>query len=111
MFAFPLLLALLPAVDDRPGQPLSAATYPVGVAAIDITPSYPVRLSGFGFRRQESEGVTQPIFAKALAIGDDADGPALLLTVDNLRVSDAIRTELSTRLKRPGIAPARLAVP
>jgi len=31
-------------------------TYSVGVAKIDITPAYPVRLSGFGFRRAESEG-------------------------------------------------------
>src|SRR5690349_595494 len=35
-------------------------TYKVGVAQVDITPTqYPVRLSGFGFRRTESEGVTQ----------------------------------------------------
>ena len=46
-------------------------TYLVGVAKRDITPDYPVRLSGFGFRRTESEGVTQRIWAKALAIGAD----------------------------------------
>ena len=44
----------------------------VGVAAVDITPDYPVRLSGFGFRRTESEGVTQRIWAKALAFDGDA---------------------------------------
>ena len=46
-------------------------TQPVGVAAVDITPDYPVRLSGFGFRRTESEGVTQRIWAKAIAFGGD----------------------------------------
>ena len=29
----------------------------IGVAARDITPDYPVRLNGFGFRRDESSGV------------------------------------------------------
>ena len=50
----------------------AAEPYVVGVAAVDITPAYPVRLNGFGFRRTESEGVTQPIWAKGIAIGADA---------------------------------------
>ena len=53
-FRLALMFALLP---------LSAsAEYRVGAAAVDITPDYPVRLSGFGFRRAESEGVTQKIW-------------------------------------------------
>ena len=40
----------------------------VGVAAIDITPDYKVRLNGFGHRKSESDGVTAKIYAKALAI-------------------------------------------
>src|SRR6266404_3705426 len=60
----------------------AAMTYSTGVAKMDITPAYPVRLSGFGFRRTESEGVTQRIWARALVI-DDGE-PAVLLTVDNL---------------------------
>lgn len=92
--------------------PLSAAdpvAIPVGVARIDITPSYPVRLSGFGFRRKESEGVTQRIWAKALAIGGDKK-VAILLTVDNLGIPDGMVQELANRLKKEGIAPERLAV-
>jgi hypothetical protein len=52
--------------------------YDVGVAEIDITPGYPIRLNGFGFRRTESEGVTQPIWAKAIAIGSDDEIPLIL---------------------------------
>src|SRR5687768_17515077 len=62
----------------------------VGVAQIDITPDYPVRLSGFGFRRTESEGITQKIWAKALAFADETEGPAILITTDNLCVPDEI---------------------
>src|SRR5438874_13147652 len=87
----------------------AADTYTVGVGRADITPAYPVRLSGFGFRRTESEGVTQRIWAKALAIDDGQ--PAVLLTVDNLGVSDRIVGELAKRLAtKTGLKPERLAV-
>ena len=83
----------------------------VGVAAVDITPDYPVRLSGFGFRRAESEGVTQRIWAKAIAFGDDARGPAVLLTVDNLGVPASMTREVAARLgRRANLDPARFAV-
>ena len=62
------------------------AEYQVGVAQVDITPDYPVRLSGFGFRRSESEGVTQKIWAKALAISDGSNGPAVIVCVDNVGI-------------------------
>jgi putative membrane-bound dehydrogenase-like protein len=70
----------------------------VGVAKVDITPDYPVRLSGYGSRREVHEGVAQKIFAKALAIGTDAEGPAVLVTVDNCGVSAATRAEVVRRL-------------
>lgn len=84
---------------------------PVGVAVVDITPDYPIRLNGFGFRREESDGVRQHIFAKALAIGSDADGPAVLITVDTLGIPDAVAERLSDVLqKEAGIRRDRLAV-
>jgi len=83
----------------------------VGVAKVDITPDYPVRLSGFGFRREESGGVTHPIGAKALAIKDQSGSPAILVTVDNLGVSDTMVCDLRKRLKaKAGIDPTRVAV-
>src|SRR5438552_1076099 len=88
---------------------LKVGTYSVGVAKIDITPSYPVRLSGFGFRRTESEGVTQRLWAKALVI-DDGE-PAVLLTVDNLGVPAYLVQEVAARLARKaGIRSHRLTV-
>src|SRR6266849_8750655 len=89
----------------------ASTTHSAGVAKIDITPPYPVRLSGFGFRRTESEGVTQAIWAKALALGDDREEPAILITVDNLGVPEELVAELAARLqKKAGIRRERLAV-
>ena len=75
--------------------------YDVGVASVDITPSYPIRLCGYAVRKTESEGVAQHLYAKALAIGSDKDpnGPAILLTVDNTGVPASIRNEVLRRLQ------------
>lgn len=88
------------------------STHQVGVAAVDITPEYPVRLSGFGFRRTESEGVTQRIWAKAMAIAD-AEGrdPVVLVTVDNVGAPDAVVTEIAKRLEaQAGVPRERFAL-
>jgi putative membrane-bound dehydrogenase-like protein len=85
-------------------------TYSVGVAKVDITPGYPIRLSGFSFRKTESEGVSQRIWAKALAI-DDGVAPAVLLTVDTTEMTSAIVDEVARRLaKAAGLRPDRLAL-
>ncbi len=86
--------------------------YSVGVAQVDITPDYPVRLSGFGFRRTESEGVTQPIWAKALAISlDKSSPPVVLITVDNLGIPATMFDEVAKRLaNQTGLERSRLAI-
>ncbi len=85
--------------------------YQVGVSKVDITPDYPIRLSGYAVRKKESEGVTQRLWAKAVAIGSDKEAPAILLTVDNTGVPAAIRNEVVSRLqKRRNVTPERVAV-
>ena len=84
---------------------------PVGAARIDITPDYPIRLTGYAVRKTESEGVEQRLWAKALAIGADAEGPAILLTVDNCGVCANLIDEVAARLKsKTGIPRERIAV-
>ncbi len=71
----------------------------VGVARVDITPDYPVRLSGYLSRKTESVGIAQRIFAKALAIGSDEQGPVLLVSVDNLGVGEDVVEQVLRRLQ------------
>ena len=83
----------------------------VGAARVDITPTFPVRLSGYGGRRTVHEAVEQKIWAKALVIGSDADGPALLLTVDNCGVPASVRTAVLRRLApKTKVTDERLAI-
>lgn len=86
-------------------------TRPIGVAKVDITPAYPIRLGGYAVRKTESEGVAQKLWAKALAIGSDREKPALLITVDNTGVPGHVRDEVARRLYgRSRIDPQRVAV-
>ena len=82
----------------------------VGVAKIDITPSYAIRLTGYAVRKTESEGVAQQLWAKALAIGSDRESPAILITVDNCGVPAAIREEVVRRLANKQLQAERIAV-
>jgi hypothetical protein len=85
--------------------------YRVGTAKVDITPDYPIRLNGFGFRRAESEGVTQPIWAKALAVSCDDHPPVVLLAIDSLGVRMSMVDEVAAQLqKRFGIPRENVAL-
>jgi hypothetical protein len=87
------------------------AVYRVGVAKVDVTPTYPIRLNGFGFRRQESEGITQRIWAKALAISKAEGPPVVLVTLDNLGVRMSMVDEVAKRLQqKAGLPRPRLVL-
>lgn len=84
---------------------------PLGLARIDITPSYPVRMTGYSNRKQEFEGVEQRIWAKALAIDADGQGAAVLITLDSLGVPQTMTDEVAARLKsKHGIEPERVVI-
>ena len=105
------LLGLMPAsrAETLPSPP---DLYSVGVAQVEITPTYPIRLSGFGFRRGPSEGVTQAIWAKAFAISQTGESePVVLITVDNLGIPAAMCDEVAQRLDtKVGLKRSRLAI-
>ncbi len=92
------LLACVGTVFTADASRTDASLRLVGVSKVDITPEYPIRLTGYENRRKESTGIGQRLFAKALAFGGDADGPAVLVTVDNCAVPGAVREEVLRRL-------------
>jgi putative membrane-bound dehydrogenase-like protein len=83
----------------------------VGVAKIDITPNFPIRLMGYYGRNVEATNAVEHIFAKALAIGGDKEGPAILVTLDNCILPRAVREEVAGWLKKKaGIESDRFAI-
>lgn len=84
---------------------------PVGAAQVDVTPAYPVRLSGYSSRRTESTGIAQRIWARALAIGGDGGaGPAVMIAVDNCGVPGRLADDVAARLHDAGVRRERLVV-
>src|ERR1039458_9738488 len=106
-----LIPALLVFYWALPALAAKETFYPVGAAQVDITPDYPIRLSGYGVRQKESEGIDQHIFAQALAIGGDKKSLAVLITVDNVAVPAYLREEVAARLaKKAGLRNERFAL-
>lgn len=78
--------------------PASETTYRVGLARVDITPGYPIRMAGYSSRNAESEGIEQRLWAKALAIESNGAGPALLISVENCVVPDSVTEAVAERI-------------
>ena len=88
------------------------STVEAGVASIDITPQFPIRMAGYAARLStEADSVLQPISAKALALGSDGQHPSLLITVDLVGIPWRITKEVVDFLsKEKGIDPAQVAI-
>ena len=86
-------------------QLLPAAGFRASVVKIDITPSTPKWLLGYGAR--QSNGVHDPIFHRIVAM-DDGDTKILLVSTDLCLFSPTIYDEVAQRIqKQTGIAPVR----
>jgi neutral ceramidase len=76
-----------------------AQGFRAGVARRDITPTEPIYLSGYASRNKASEGVDQPIFARALAIEDSQGTKVVLVTIEVVGVTREFTESIADRLK------------
>ena len=83
-----------------------AVEFRIGVASVDITPEYPIRLSGYASRKTESEGVRQPLKGKAIALDQGNGQTALILSLDNCGITREIWSEITGRIERAHSIPA-----
>ncbi|HYG74472.1 MAG TPA: neutral/alkaline non-lysosomal ceramidase N-terminal domain-containing protein, partial [Planctomycetota bacterium] len=81
-----------------------------GAAKIDITPEEPVRLTGYGERKVEFEGIEQRIWARAIAFGSDTN-TCILIAVENCGITADIVSEVASRVKKQiGVPRERLVI-
>ncbi|MCC6588707.1 MAG: neutral/alkaline non-lysosomal ceramidase N-terminal domain-containing protein [Bryobacterales bacterium] len=82
-----------------------------GTAKVDITPTEPIWLAGFGSRTRPSQGVRHKIWVKALALEDETGAKTVLVTSDllgfNRRMADVATREAE---RKYGIPRDRLAL-
>ncbi len=90
---------------------MSLAGWNAGLASVDITPSEPIWLSGWGGRTTPSIGVQTPVHVKALAL-QHGDGPLSVLVNSDLMAYSAPFVEKVAEHARQkfGIERARLAL-
>ncbi len=82
---------------------------PAGSARVDITPDFPVRLSGYATRSKPYETVEQKLWARALVVGDEE--PVAVVTVDSIGVPRSITEAAAKQVENKfGISRARLVV-
>ncbi|MBX3238322.1 MAG: neutral/alkaline non-lysosomal ceramidase N-terminal domain-containing protein [Chitinophagaceae bacterium] len=83
----------------------------VGIASIDITPSGPILLAGYGDRKSESEGVLQRIHAKAIAFGTNIKDISVLVTVDLIGIQWYMTKQVAEAVaKKTGMSPSQFVI-
>jgi len=99
----------------RAGRPPAGGPPPlrIGFARVDITPTEPMPLAGFGARKgRPSEGAYQPLFVKALTL-DDGAHQAVILCADfiNWGGSEGLVKQVRELLKeRYGLEPHQIVL-
>lgn len=77
-----------------------AGGWKAGVAAVNITPSTPMWLAGYGNRDHVAEGKLHDLWAKAVALEDKDGHKAVLITIDICTFSKELSDRVRDRLKK-----------
>ncbi|MGE4002130.1 MAG: neutral/alkaline non-lysosomal ceramidase N-terminal domain-containing protein [Planctomycetaceae bacterium] len=83
-----------------------------GFGRTDITPTKPLRLSGYGNRSEPSEGVDEPLTVRAMALRAGGDGPLhVLVSVDTIGVPGTMTKAIHERVaQQQGISRSQFVI-
>jgi len=82
---------------DEPAD--QAPEWKACAASVVITPERPLRMAGYGGRKEPAEGTEQDLFAKALAIEDRDGNRVVFLTMDLIGVIERLRTAVAEQVQ------------
>ncbi len=92
------------------GATFAHAALLAGAAKVDVSPTTPIRLSGYAARTTESDRIEQPIFARALAMGEDRTSAVVVVTIDAIGLPAVVCDAIAKKaLGSDGIARDHLA--
>ncbi len=77
-----------------------AVEWKVGIATVDITPTGPIWMAGYAARKHPSEGVAQPLHAKALALEDKKGNRCVIITSDLLGFPRAVSEPIADKIRQ-----------
>lgn len=90
---------------------LHGADMKAGVAKVEITPASPLWMSGFAARTHPSQGVLQPLWAKALAIESPRGHRIVIVTIDVVGIPRVVSDQVAGRVKQQfGLDRAQLLI-
>ena len=78
----------------------AGARWNAAVAKVDITPGHSLWMAGFARRKEPSQGIAQPLHAKALALQAGGQRPVVLVTVDLLGLTERITSRVAAQVDR-----------
>lgn len=85
----------------------SGAAWLAGLSRVDVTPTEPVRMAGYGSRDRPSEGVDTPLHVRCLALrdggerGEIGEGPlAILISVDTIGLPGSMTRQLAVAIQQ-----------
>ncbi len=86
---------------DNAGQK-AGQKWLAGLSKVDVTPTEPVRMAGYGNRDHASEGIDTPLYVRCLALSPaGGDQPAsLLLSVDTIGLPGSLTRELAISITK-----------
>lgn len=79
-------------------QPLPE--WKAGTASAVVTPERPLRMAGYGGRKEPAEGTEQDLFAKALAVEDRDGNRVVFITMDLIGVIEELRTAVEDQVQK-----------
>jgi hypothetical protein len=102
---FSSILLVFGVIVAAASAPAQGADWKAAASKIEITPSESMWMAGYASRKKPSEGVAQPLYAKALAL-EDARGTRLVIVTTDLigiprRLRDDVAAEVNKRFKLP----------
>jgi len=94
------ILSLLFSFDQRVAK--AGGPIEIGVSRTDITPDHPVRLTGYGARKNVFDSVEQKLWAKALVLRQKGKPTMVWITLDLIgfqsRFADALYVRLVQKI-------------
>jgi hypothetical protein len=76
------------------------AEWKAGVAKVKITPDKPMWMSGYASRDKPAEGTLHDLWAKALALEDDAGKRSVIITLDLVGIPRELSVEVRDAIQK-----------
>jgi len=102
---------LSPPAPPKSIAPYVAAHWKVGIATAKVTPEKHLWMAGYASRKKPAEGSVQDLFAKALALQDEAGNWLVFVTLDLIGVPQTLRRNVAQRSEQDfHLPPANLVI-